>query len=128
MAHHHGQSHLMRRQRNRDDDDDTVQAIETIVSVRVVTAQNTYTGKVVWVTQEAPKTLIAPAERPMPTTTNRGDAQQTSKPVSNSKKTSAVSSSSKNPDNDHHQTSATGNSQTTLMVDIYIQNLKYLML
>jgi hypothetical protein len=116
MAHHHGQSHLVRRQRNRDDDDDTVQAIETIVSVRVVTAQNTYTGKVVWVTQEAPKTLIAPAERPMPATTNAEDAQQTSKPVSSSKKTSAISSSTKNTDNDHRQTSATPSSQTTLMV------------
>jgi hypothetical protein len=117
MAHHHGKSHLVRRQNNRnDDDDDTPQAVETVVSVRVVTAQNTYTGKVVWVTQEAPKTLIAPAERPRPTTTDGGDAQQTSKPVSSTKKTSAVSSPSKSAADDHHQTSATGNSQTTLMV------------
>jgi hypothetical protein len=113
MAHHHGQAHLVRRQRNRDDDDEHV---ETVVSVRIVTAQNTYTGKVVWVTQEPPKTLIAPAERPRQSTTTEGNTQQTNKPLSSSKKASAVPSSSQNVDDHDHQTFATGGSQTTLMV------------
>jgi hypothetical protein len=113
MAHHHGQSHLVRRQRNRDDDDDE-ENVETVVSVRVVTAQNTYTGKVVWVTQDAPKTLIAPAERPRPSTTSAGNAQQSSKPVSSSKKASAAPSPSHNDDDSH--ASPTPAMESTLMV------------
>ncbi|KAH7410361.1 hypothetical protein DE146DRAFT_603688 [Phaeosphaeria sp. MPI-PUGE-AT-0046c] len=88
MAHHHGKAHLVRRQRNRDDDDDdnsnnNNQRVETVVSVRVVTASNTFTGKVNWVTQEAPKTLIAPAERPLPPQTSSArDSRPSNKPES----------------------------------------------
>jgi hypothetical protein len=92
MAHHqHRQSHLVRRQRDRDDDDDENQHVETVISVRVVTAQNTYTGKVNWITAEAPKTLIAPAERSRPATTS-AEAKPTPKPVETAKQTALLSS------------------------------------
>lgn len=94
--HNHAEAHLVRRQRNRNDDDDDDSGVQTVVSVRIITAANTYTGNVVWVTQtqgEAPKTLIAPAVRPQPTSAvTGGDAKQSSKPASSSKKASATGS------------------------------------
>lgn len=84
----------MRRQRVRDPDDSD-DDVQTVVSVRIITAQNTYTGKVVWVTQtqaqDNQKTLIAPMERPLPTSTKTGgDAQSTSKPTASSRKPSST--------------------------------------
>ncbi|KAH7080661.1 hypothetical protein FB567DRAFT_562268 [Paraphoma chrysanthemicola] len=109
MAHQHGHQHLVRRQRNRDEEDDNVQ---TVVSVRIVTAVNTYTGKVVWVTQsqESPKTLIAPAERPRTSTSvGGGDAKQSTKPAS-SAKASATPSPSQSSNDDDDDTTAVGSS------------------
>jgi hypothetical protein len=119
MHHQHGQSHLVRRQRDRDDDDEN-QHVETVISVRVVTAQNTYTGKVNWVTQEAPKTLIAPAERPRPTTT-AGETKPTTKPAESSRQTvlpsSIVPSPTQKSDDDDDDSSAQPTvQQSTLMV------------
>lgn len=64
MAHQYGHGRLVRRQRDREQEDDNV-AVETVI--QVVTMPNTYTGKVVWVTQDSPpKTLLPPvvATRP----------------------------------------------------------------
>lgn len=90
MAHHHREAHLVRRQRNRDDDDDdNNQRVETVVSVRVVTAVNTYTGKVSWVTQQQQtpqaKTLIEPAQRPLPSQTSARNSQSTAKVAESSR-------------------------------------------
>lgn len=98
MAHHvHGQSHLVRRQRNRDPEDDD--DVQTIVSVRVITAANTFTGKVIWVTQtqqqEQPKTLLAPAVRSMPATTmTGGDVKTTSQPSATQKQSATQTAGS----------------------------------
>lgn len=103
MAHHHGHSHLVRRQRERNQDADD-SGVQTVVSVRIVTAQNTFTGDVIWVTQtqqssQQPKTLVAPAERPHSTSTTTGGP--TTKPVSvasSTKASAAPSSVSKSND------------------------------
>lgn len=114
MAHHHEHAHLVRRQKNHDDEDDS-NVVETVVSVHVVTAANTYTGPVVFITQtpDSPKkTLIAPAvaSRP-PSTTDSGNAKPTTtKAAQNSVKPSIVPSQAS--DNDGPKTSA----DTTLMV------------
>jgi hypothetical protein len=115
MAHHHGEAHLVRRQRNRDDEQEV--EVETVVSVRVVTAVNTYTGRVNWVTQEAPKTLLEPATRPRPSTTNGGDAKPTDKPAESSKKMpSFIQPSSRTQKADDDESKTATRQDTTLMV------------
>jgi hypothetical protein len=74
MAHQHGHAHLVRRQRNEEADDSTVVVV-------YVTAPNTYTGNVRWVTiadskpTDGPKTLVPPAvaTRPFSTATDDDD-------------------------------------------------------
>jgi hypothetical protein len=121
MAHHHGRAHLVRRQRGRDDDDDQGPQVETVVQTRIVMAPNTFgTQDVDWITQteDAPKTLLAPAVRPRPTSTTKdADAKPTSKAGPSSKPLPSFiapsASRAKKPDDD----SATVTRQdTTLMV------------
>ncbi|KAF1848195.1 uncharacterized protein K460DRAFT_68926 [Cucurbitaria berberidis CBS 394.84] len=80
MAHNHAQSHLVRRQRFRDQDEDDSEFATTVISVEFVSAPNTDTGRVVWVTQQ-PKTLIAPAVRPRPTSTEEEQQEETRRPT-----------------------------------------------
>jgi hypothetical protein len=111
MAHHHGEAHLVRRQRNQEVE------VETVVSVRVVTAVNTYTGRVNWITQEAPKTLLEPATRPRPTTTmNGGDAKTTDKPTESSKKVPSFIQPSSVHKSDDDDSATQTRQDTTLMV------------
>ncbi|KAF1916402.1 hypothetical protein BDU57DRAFT_556637 [Ampelomyces quisqualis] len=117
MAHHHRESHLVRRQRNRDDDNNNNNnVVQTVVSVRIVTAQNTFTGKVNWITQEAPKTLIEPAVRPRPTSTSvGGEVKTTTKPAAGSLKASTAPSPSQDSDDDD-DASAAPTQESTLML------------
>lgn len=77
MAHQHGHAHLVRRQRNRQEEDDD--AVETVI--QVITMPNTFTGNVVWVTQQndAPKTLVPPAvaTRPFSSAVDDNDDERT---------------------------------------------------
>lgn len=110
MAHHHGAAHLVRRQRGGDDDNN--QRVETVVSVRVVTAQNTFTGKVNWVTQtqDSPKTLIEPAQRPLP-------SQSSAKPSTTKAAASSIPSFLPAPSNQSDDGDAQPTRQdSTLMV------------
>lgn len=118
MAHHHGEAHLVRRQRNRDDDDDDNNNVQTVVSVRIVTATNTHSGKVNWVTQSPASTptgivLGPPAVRPQPTsTTVGGGAKTTTKPASSSLPPFIAPSPSQKSDDDE----AGPTQESTLMV------------
>jgi hypothetical protein len=92
MAHHHGESHLVRRQRNRDDDDDDNQQV-VVTSVRIVTAQNTFTGPVTYVTVKPGTTTKAGIVLPPPATAQRStddgnEAKTTTKPAADSVKPS----------------------------------------
>jgi hypothetical protein len=117
MAHHHEHSHLVRRQRGRDDDEDTTNVVETVVSVRVITAANTYTEPVIFITQSPDpprRTLVPPAVASRPATTAEAKPS-TTKAAQNSVKVSIVPSQTK--DDDDSKPSATkDNKDTTLMV------------
>ncbi|KAF2134462.1 hypothetical protein P153DRAFT_2229 [Dothidotthia symphoricarpi CBS 119687] len=89
MGHPHAHAHLVQRQRNRDEEEDNG-AVATVISVQIVTMPNTYTGKVVWVTQsdEVPKTLLAPATRERETSTADEDQPEaTTRRTANTKST-----------------------------------------
>ncbi|KAH7350294.1 hypothetical protein BKA66DRAFT_447011 [Pyrenochaeta sp. MPI-SDFR-AT-0127] len=98
MAHQHAHSHLVRRQRDEEEDSDRRRPtrdeeesdlIATIISVKIVTAENTNTGRVVWVTQDAPKTLVAPAIRSHTSSTDEDQPEETSQPTATSRKPSS---------------------------------------
>lgn len=84
MAHQHAHSHLVRRQRDEEDDDSDRRrpGVATVISVKIVTAENTNTGRVVWITQEAPKTLVAPAIRSHTSTVDEDEPEETATPSS----------------------------------------------
>ncbi|KAF9696499.1 hypothetical protein EKO04_005246 [Ascochyta lentis] len=89
MAHQHGHAHLVRRQRNRQEEDGN--PVATVVEL--VTMANTYTGNVLWVTQQnnGPKTLVPPAvaTRPFSTASNDDDDD---KKTTSTKPTAAATS------------------------------------
>ena len=88
MAHPHGMAHLVRRQRRVSDDS----GVATVTSVKIVTAQNTNTGKVVWVTQS----LIPAMVRSRPWD-EEDSSEVTPLPVSSSKRSSQASQASPTP-------------------------------
>jgi hypothetical protein len=123
MAHHHGKAHLVRRQRE----------VETVVTVQYVTAKNTYTGPVKFITeaaprptQEAPKPIRLPpavSSGAVPAVTHNGggDDRSTSKPAASSAPSSrkaSASPSSTQGSTDAKETSSPGRLEeaTTLMV------------
>ncbi|KAL6707866.1 hypothetical protein ACN47E_003766 [Coniothyrium glycines] len=94
MPHQHAQAHVLRRQRDRDADDadsndndgpvrrpspDPADDVVVVISVDVVTQS-----------QDAPKTLVAPAIRPRPTTTVPDDEEATTAPPPASRKPSSA--------------------------------------
>lgn len=87
MAHQHGHAHLERRQR-----------VATVIHEDVQTADNTFAGDVVWVTETADptpaaaKTLIPAAVRTRPSSTDDDDSETTTK-TSATKKPSATHTS-----------------------------------
>jgi hypothetical protein len=117
MAHHHGQAHMMRRQRGRNDDDENPQ-VETVVQTRIVMAPNTFgTEDVDWITQteDAPKTLLAPAVRPRPTTTSTSTSRD-AKPTPQKAAGSSQMPSFIAPSASRAHKTDDGREDTTLMV------------
>lgn len=120
MAHQHGHAHLVRRQRNKQEEDDDP------TEIVFVTMPNTYTGKVVWITQQdttdSPKTLVPPAvaTRPFSTATDDDDDDKTT----TAKPTTAAATSRKPASTTHAteteakatSTAKSTKDQSTLMV------------
>ncbi|KAL1650978.1 hypothetical protein SLS61_005747 [Didymella pomorum] len=121
MAHQHGHAHLARRQRNQQEEDDS-----TVVVV-YVTAPNTYTGNVRWITvadskpTDGPKTLVPPAvaTRPFSTATDDDDDDRTTTARATATATSRrPASSTQNTESEVEETSTAKSTkeQSTLLV------------
>ncbi|KAF1357940.1 hypothetical protein EJ07DRAFT_126754, partial [Lizonia empirigonia] len=118
MAHQHGHAHLVRRQRNRDQEDDGVPGVATVIEI--VTMPNTYTGRVVWVTQQndAPKTLIPPAvaTRPFTSASDDDDERTTSTKATATSRRPASSTQITESEAEETSTAKSTKDQSTLMV------------
>jgi len=90
MAHQHEHAHLVRRQRDQDDN----RKVETVVSVRYVTAQNTFTVPVKWETQGIVLPPPAVASRPAETLKGGEARISSTRAATTTKKPSATPSSS----------------------------------
>ncbi|KAF2819514.1 hypothetical protein CC86DRAFT_306844, partial [Ophiobolus disseminans] len=108
MARQHEHAHLVQRQRNQ---------VETVVSVRYVTASNTYTVAVRWETPPASGiALPPPMVRPQETSANGGPVRVTSTAAATSKKPSATPSSRSNDDDGIEAPSTPVQVESTLKV------------
>ncbi|KAJ4375381.1 hypothetical protein N0V83_002467 [Neocucurbitaria cava] len=103
------------RDQEDNDDDDNNDNVETVISVEIVTAENTNTGRVVWVTQtaEQQKTLVPPAVRTRPSSTDDEDDQES---TTTAKATASKKASSTQNTDAEETGSATLKQASTLMV------------
>ncbi|KAF2788946.1 hypothetical protein K505DRAFT_366042 [Melanomma pulvis-pyrius CBS 109.77] len=104
MAHQHGRAHVVRRQTQRQREDD---GVRTVMSVKIVTLANTFTGDVVWITQGNSKETI------------KGDPiQQSSAPTSKANASSKKATATRPVESEAEETAKSShkNTASTIMV------------
>ncbi|KAF2876628.1 hypothetical protein BDV95DRAFT_561231 [Massariosphaeria phaeospora] len=106
MAHHHEVAHLVRRQRDREQEEKR-QAVETVF----VTMSNTYTGKVVWVTQTPGAVVGPPMQRP--SSKDEKPSPKDEKPASKAPATSKKASATPEPEPKPKETSQPASPKST---------------